>query len=157
MPEPTEFLVVQNLRDALQGITVADGYHYDLAALAVKLDPNHGVEQLLGDEKKRPFAVIELTPDAFEYSPSLMVTVRMPMTIHLVHEANLEDDDNWLRTYLRLCADGERAIATDIQRGGRAIDTRILSREFESYGGSQVWAQLHVVAMVRRAYGSPDG
>jgi hypothetical protein len=79
--EPIEFRILQDLQTALRGITVAAGYHYDLAALAVKLDPEQGVEELIGDSPLRPFFVIALDPDAFSYSPSKMVSVELPLTI----------------------------------------------------------------------------
>lgn len=157
MPEPREFLVVQNLQAALQGISVAGGYHHDLAAFAVKLDPNVDVEQLLGAEKQRPFIILEVTPDEFVYSPSLVVSVRMPATIHLVNDSDPTDDASWIREYFQLCADGEQAIAQDITRGGRATDTRITEREFQSFGGSQVWAMLKLLIDVKRVYGVPNG
>jgi hypothetical protein len=157
MSEPTELLIVQNLQAALQGISVAAGYHYDVASLAVKLDPNQRVEDLLGETAARPFYVLELTPDEWEYSPSKMVLVRMPATIHAVHVADTTDDAAWLQTYLRLCADVEQAIAVDISRGGRAIDTRITSRDFHSFGGGEVWARVQTTTSVRRNYGVPNG
>jgi hypothetical protein len=157
MSEPTEFLIVQNLQAALQAISVAGGYHHDLAALAVKLDPNQDVEALLGEEKKRPFIVLELTPDEWTYAPSKMVGVQMPATIHFVNDSDPTDDDSWLREYLCLCADAEQALAVDISRGGRAVDTRIDSREFQSFGGAQVWAMVKTRILVRRQYGSPNG
>lgn len=159
MAEPREYLIVQNLQAALLAITVAGGYHYDVAALAVKLDPNHGVEALIGPQKKRPFYVIELNPDAFAYSPSKLVTVTMPIRLHAVHDSDPTDDNSWLLTYLRLCADLEQAIAVDIQRGGLAIDTRIVSREFRVYDDDTalVWASAAIEIPVRRLYGTPNG
>lgn len=157
MSESTEFLIVQNLQAALRAISTSSGYHHDVAALAVKLDPNEEVESLLGEEKLRPFLVLELVPDAWEYSPSKMVSVRMPLTIHFVNDADVTDDDSWLREYLRLCADAEQALAVDISRGGRAVDTRIKSREFQAFGGGQVWAMVKTEILVRRSYGVPNG
>lgn len=156
MPEPREFLIVKNLQAALQGISVANGYHNDLAAIAVKLDPNVDVEFLLGEQKLRPFVVLELTPDEFAYSPSMMVDVRMPAIVHFVNDSDPEDDDSWLREFLRGCADVEQALTGDISRGGRAVDTRITSREFQSYGGGQVWAIVRTSILVRRSYGAPN-
>jgi hypothetical protein len=157
VPEPTEFLVLQNLQAALQAISVAGGYHHDVGAFAVKLDPNVDVEALLGDQKLRPFFILELTPDAWEYSPSSMVVVRVPATIHAVNDADVTNDSAWIREYLRLCADVEQAIGGDISRGGRAIDTRITTREFRSYDGGQVWARVETRISVRRTYGAPNG
>ena len=156
MTEPIEFLIVQNLQAALQAISVAGGYHHDVAALAVKLDPDQDVEALLGEQKKRPFLVIELTPDEWEYSPSKMVTLRLPAVIHFVNDSDPTNDSSWLQTYLRLCADVEQAIAVDIARGGRAIDTRVTTREFQSFGGGQVWAMVKATISVRRIYGAPN-
>lgn len=156
MSEPIELRIVQDLQVALQAIAVASGYHHDVAAFAVKLDPNQDVEALLGEEKLRPFFILELTPDAFTYSPARMVGISMPAIIHAVNDSDPTDDSSWLTEYLRLCADIEQAIALDFTRGGLAKDTRITSREFQSFGGSQVWAMVNTVIDVRRTYGAPN-
>ncbi len=157
MAEPIEFRIVQNLQAALQAISVAGGYFYDVAAVAVKLDPNVDVESLIGDQAQRPFLILEVAPDTFSYSPSRMVSIELPATIHFVTDSNPNDDSDFLRTFLRLCADAEQAIATDISRGGLAIDTRITTREYRAFGDSQVWAQIKTSTSVRRFYGSPNG
>lgn len=157
MPEPREYLIVKNLQAALLGIVVAAGYHYSLATLAVKLDPNQKVEDLLGASAKRPFYILEVTPDEWVYHPSMLVTVTLPVTIHAIHDSDPLDDDSWLLVYQRLCADIEQAIGADIQRDGLAIDTRIETREFQSFGGSQVWAMVKTKIAVRRTYGNPNG
>lgn len=157
MADPIELRIVQNLQLALQGIAVAGGYHYDLAALAVKLDPNVDVEALIASQALRPFLILELAPDSFSYSASMMTSIELPATIHFVQDSDPTDDADWLRTYLQLCADAEQALAVDISRGGLAMDTRITSREYHAFGDSQVWALVKTVISVRRQYGRPNG
>jgi hypothetical protein len=85
------------------------------------------------------------------------VRLVLPWTVHWVHESTPTSDDSRVQTYLRGCADIERAIAIDPGRGGRAIDTRIVKREFEAeVDGSQVWAMVDLAIALRRTYGQPD-
>lgn len=155
--DPLEFRIVQNLQTALRAIAEVDGYHHSVAATAVKLDPNVDVEDLLGGTALRPFIVLEVNPDAFDYKPSMRVDIRMPITIHAVHDSDPADDSSWLRTWLRLCADVEQAIAADITRGQLAVDTRALSREFQTFNGQQVWAMVKTEVQIIRTYGAPNG
>lgn len=158
MPDPIEFRIVQHQQAALQAIQTVDGYFHDVAAVAVKLDADHDVESLIGDQQLRPFVILELTPDSFIYrGTASRLRVQLPFTVHAVHDADLRDDASWLQTYLRLCADVERALVVDITRGGLAVDTRILTREFHAYGGQQVWAMLRGEIHVERVYGQPNG
>lgn len=155
--DPIDLRIVQNLQAALQGISSAAGYHYTVAALAVKLDPNVGIAALIGDLAARPFIVLEVLPDQFEYQQAKAVKVRMPITIHLVHDADATVDGSWLEVWSRLCADAEQAIAVDIRRGGLAVDTKVLTREFATYDGTQVWAMVKTEVLSHRRYGLPNG
>jgi hypothetical protein len=157
MADPIEFRIVKNLQAALQAISIAGGYHYDLAALTVKLDPNQDVEALLTDETKRPFYVLELGTIASEYRPSMRTRITLPVTVHAVQDSDPASDDSWLKTYLNLCADAEQAIAQDISRGGLAVDTRVQAREFQAFGGRQVWAMVKAEILIERTYGLPNG
>lgn len=149
---------MKNLQEALLGISIDSGYHHDIAEFAVKLDPNHEVETMIGGQPLRPFLILELLPDRFEYveKPS-RVRVLMPFTIHAVNESDPKLDDALLATYLRLVADVERAIAGDIERGGLATDTRILRRRMHDLGGEQVWAMVEGEIREHREYGEPNG
>lgn len=157
MSEPIEYRIVQSLQTALLSIAIAGGYHHDVAALAVKLDANHSVEELIGDSALRPFFILEMTADTFTYQPANRIRIVMPAIIHAVHDSDVTVDDSWVRTYFRLCADIEQAVAVDITRGGLATDTRVLSREFKTFNGSQVWAQVNAEIRVPRLYGEPNG
>lgn len=157
MPEPIEYQIVTNLQDALQSIRVANGYHFDVAATAVKLDPNQGVEDVIAPDGPRPFIVLEVTPESWQYFPAGQVRIAFPVTVHWVSESTPTDDASRLQTYLRGCADVERAIAVDPTRGNRAADTRIVKRTFETaVDGSQVWAMVEIEMAVHRTYGAPD-
>jgi len=157
VPEPVEYRVVTHLQTALRAIAVAGGYFYDVAALAVKLDANSTVEDLVGDSRLRPFYILEVGTSAFGYQPAHRVNVVMPIQIHAVHESDVTADEDWIKVFFRLCADIERAIAVDITRGGLATDTRVQTREFRTYEGAQVWATVKAEVRVPRVYGAPNG
>lgn len=155
--EPLALRIVQNIQAAVRGIRVSQGYHHTVGAVAVKLDPNHNVEALIGDEQLRPFFIIEMLPETFEYVPAGGVWVTMSGIVHGVHTSDVESDDDWMTTYYRLCADIERALTQDLTRGGLVPDTRIESTAFRARGGAEVWAQVPIVIRLRRQFGSPNG
>jgi hypothetical protein len=157
MPEPTEYQLLANLRDALQQITVAHGYHFDVASAAVKLDPNCNVESLIAPGGARPFIVLEVKPDSWQFSPANRAEIVLPVTIHWVSDSTPTDDTSRMLTFFRGCADVERAIAVDVGRGGFAKDTQIVQRSYETaLDGAQVWAKVDVNLPLRRVYGQPD-
>ena len=161
MSEPIEYRIVRNLQAALQGLTRAGGYHYDVPAVAVKLDPNHGVEELIGTPDApgpRPFIVLEIVPEKFEYFPTGDIKLRMPFVVHWVSDSIPTDDESRLLTFYRGCADVEQAIAVDGSRGGLAADTRVGKRTFDTaVDGAQVWAQIEIEILQHRTFGRPNG
>jgi hypothetical protein len=159
MAEPLEFQIVQNLQTALRSISIASGYHHDFESLAVKLDANHDVEELIGDQPLRPFIILELRPNIFDYSEASAgyVLVLIPFIVHAVNDTDPKVDDDMLKKYLRLCADVEQAIAVDERRGGLATDTRIFERSLHELDGQRVWALLSGQVREHRKYGEPNG
>lgn len=157
MPEPREFRILQSLQTALRGIATADGYFHDVAAVAVKLDPNAEVETLIAEASGRPFIVLELRPDVWAYQPANRAQLTLPVTVHFVNDSNVADDDSFLKTITRLWADVETALAADITRGGDATDTRINGRDFRSFDGGLAWAIVPLTITVNRSYGLPTG
>lgn len=158
MSEPIEYLIVRDVQAALQAATVAGGYHYGIALAAVKLDPNHEAEEMVAPDGPRPYVLIEVLPDAWQYAPSNDATLATKLNIHWVHETDPTRDEDLLRRYYRGCADVERALMQDISRGGRAVDTRITSRACgQETDGAQVWATLTVEIHQVRTCGAPDG
>lgn len=155
--ESIDYQVVRNLQSALQAITVAGGYHFTVAATAVKLDPNHAVESLVAPDGPRPFVLLEIMADRWEYAPARQLELTLPVTIHWVSDSVPTTDESRLQTYLRGCADVERAIAVDITRGGLAMDTRVVKRTFDTMvDGAQVWGLIEVLMEIHRTYGQPD-
>lgn len=158
MPEPNEYLAIRNLQAALLAISVSGGYHFDVAQLAVKLDPNQGVAALIAPDGPRPFMVLEVKPDKWEYFPASEVRIVIPATVHWVGESLLpENDEARVQMYFRAVADIERALAKDNGRGGHVIDTRIIRRQYDTaVDGAQVWAMVDLEMPLRREYGQPD-
>lgn len=160
MSDPIEYTIVRHLQAALGAMTVAGGYHYAVAAVVVKLDPNHDVEALVPPDGPRPFVLIQLAPERWAYQKANRIGLGLAVLIHWVGEATLTADESRMLTYFRGCADVERAIAVDISRGGLAVDTKITKRTCdESPGntGARVWAILDVEIPLYRTYGAPDG
>lgn len=156
--EPIEYRVLLNLQTALQAITVAGGYHYTVAATAVKLDPNHNVEALIAPDGPRPFIVLELREERWEYSPASQVRIVVPVTIHWVSDSTPTVDESRLQTFLRGCADVEQAMAVETIMGSLAQIPRIGKRTLDfMVDGAQVWAQIEADIVVNRTYGVPNG
>lgn len=170
MPEPIEYRIVRDLQAALQAMHIAAGYFYSLPAVGVKFDPNVDVE-LLTDVSQgvRPFALIQVAPETWAYSPASQLKLRMPVTVHWLHDAHpAEDvaigepmppsDEDRIQLFFRGCADVERAVAVDISRGGLATDTRIVKRTMNPEIDSQlVHAMVDLEILLHRTYGQPTG
>lgn len=157
MAEPIDYQIVTNLQTALRAMSVGSGYHYTVTSTAVKLDPNQGIESLIAPGGPRPIVILEVPPESWTYFPASQVRIAMAVTVHWVSDSTPTDDASRLQTYLRGCADVERAIAVDTTRGGLAVDTRIVKRTPEPVGdGSQVWASVDLEILVHRTYGQPD-
>lgn len=169
MAEPIEYRVLRNLQAALAAITVAGGYYHTVQATAVKLDPNQDVEALVAPDGPRPFVVLEVQPESWEYNPAHQVVLVLPWIVHWFHEsAPLSDaamgeptppaDEQRQLLFWRGCADIERAVAADIGRGGLATDTRIVKRTFDDDPDSQlVHAVVDLEIRLHRTYGQPSG
>jgi len=158
MPEPNEFLAIQSLQTALRGITVADGYHFDLAGSAVKIDPNAHIEDLIAPGGPRPFIVIEVLPDRWDLFPASQLRLVLPVTIHWASESDVTDDASWLRTYYRGVADIERALFANTAALApyAMVPPRITKRSPSPLGGTEVWAMVDIDLKTHRAYGEPD-
>lgn len=159
MPDPVEYQVIRNLQAALQAISVAGGYHFDVAATAVKLDPNQNIEALVAPAGPRPFVLLDVTPpERWTYQPASQLRLALPLTIHWVSDSVPTSDESKMQTFFKGCADVEQAIAVDVTRGGLAVDTRIIRRALDpNIDGSQVWALIETEVQLHRTYGKPNG
>src|SRR6185295_3748108 len=129
MPDPIEFRILQSLQTALRSISTGGGYHYTVTSASVKLDPNAGIEAALRPSGPRPLILIEYAPDrwAWKEKPN-RVDLTMSVTIHWIADSDATDDDSRVKTFLKGCADVEKAITVDPGRGGLAVWTEIKRR-----------------------------
>ncbi len=160
--DPIEFRIIENMQTALKTISTQNGFHYDVQSVAVKLDPNHDVDALVGEaslasEPLRPFIILVTPPDLFDYFPAKQIRLRMPFVIHAVNDSDPKEDAELQKTYFKLCADVEKAISADITRGALATDTRIFEREMHEPNGQLVWSMVKGEIRVQRTYGAPNG
>lgn len=163
MPEPIEFLIVQHVQAALRQIATANGYHFDVATFAVKLDPDQAAETLELPDGARPVILLEVKRRRWTARPAMQTRVVLPMTVHWigdalpVGEAGGPQDEDRMRTYYRACADIERAVMQDVGRGGRAYDTRIVGDVMDtSTNGLTVYAMVDLEISLERTWGEPD-
>jgi hypothetical protein len=158
---PIEYRIVRDAQTALQAISQASGYHFNLAALAVKLDPDQAVEALVTPHGPRPFILLEMKDEEWEYDAASEVFLVLPMTVYWVSDAAPSSDEARLETYYKGCSDVEVALVSTpekLSRGGLAIDTRIVNRRLDtSVDGTEVWALIDVRMRLRRQYGQPNG
>lgn len=158
MPEPISFRIVQDLQTALRSIAVAGGYFYDVASVAVKLDPDSANDAVRAPGGVRPLILLQVSPERREYQPAGEVRLVLPVTVNWVQESDATDDDSRMQVFFRGCADVEQAITVDLSRGGLVIDTRIVQCvNNDDLEGSQVWAQIEVEIAMFRQYGRPNG
>ena len=157
MSSPIEYLAIRNLQTALQAITVAGGFYFNVTGAAVKLDPNVMVESLIHPGGPRPMVLIEVDPEAWEYEPASQLRLKLPLKVHWVSDATPTDDVSRMEMFFKGCADIEKAVAVDVSRGGYCSDTRIRRRTFDdAVDGTQVWAIVELELWVRRTYGQPS-
>ncbi len=169
MPEPIEYLVMLDLQTALRQISIHDGYFHDVAGLAVKLDPNQGVEELVDPNGARPFLVLEKRPERWEYSGAVdyllggtpgmdQFLLTMPVVIHWINRSDPTIDESRMQEFFRGCADIETAIGIDRTRGNLAVDTRVTQRTYdEAFDSAQVWAMVEAEVRIYRTLGLPSG
>lgn len=167
MPEPIEYRILLNLQAALAAMTVAGGYYFTVGATAVKLDPNSDVESLIEPSGPRPFVLIEVRKERWEYFPANEVRLVLPFTVHWIPDFPTAGVDASLpQMYFRGCADVEKAIAVDPGRGtypdasqgSLAIDTRITGRRMREIenDSSIAWAMVDIDIPLRRTFGVPS-
>lgn len=156
MAESIEYQILLSIQTALKSITIAGGYKHDLASLAVKLDADAKVEEIIGAAGARPFIVLE--PHAkqrtYQEAPNGMRVI-WPITVHFINDSDPVEDPAMLLTYSRMVEDAEKALAVDRERGNLAVDTVLRADEKRTYEGSLVWALIPFEVLFHRTYGSP--
>ncbi len=156
MTEPLDYRILQNLKTALVAISVAGGYYYDVAAGAVKLDPNADVEALIAPGGPRPLLLIEALPEDRQTveSPNGIRTTRK-VFVHAVQDSDPTDDDSFELVASRLRADIETAARLDPSRGGLAYDTVLVTQDPKTELSPLVWIVTELSLVVYRTDGYP--
>ncbi len=157
MAEPIEYQIILDLQTALQAISTAGGYFHDVVGVGVKLDPDAKVEDLIGAAGARPFIILEVNQETWDYFQAEQVRLIMPFVIHFVNDIDPKADPAMLKSFFRMSADAEKAIAADITRGGLAVDTTITGREKRDYQGQLTWTRIECEVKEHREYGKPNG
>jgi hypothetical protein len=161
--DPVEYRILRDLQTALGRISVSGGYHHDVNAIVVKLDPNQAADALVGPDAPRPFLVLDVRAETWDYSSSSeqsgvdMVGLILPITVHWFNGSDSTDDTGKMLEFFRACADIETALSVDPTRGFLALDTRVIRRVYDELDGSDVWAMVDVQVRLFRQLGKPNG
>ena len=157
MPEPVELQILLNAQAALQAITTAAGYYLTVTPDAVKLDPDFAVESFIRASGVRPLIYLQPKPEEWRYvGMPQVLDLRWPLTVHWIQSTDASSDTARAEAFFRGCADVERALTQDVSRGGLAVDHRIVTRTFNlAEDGTEVWAEIETLVIVRRRYGQP--
>ncbi len=165
--EPVDYRLMAALKASLQGISQSSGYFYDLDDQAVKLDPEHGVEEMTAANGPRPCVIVEAQVETWEYHPAGEVLYTLPVIVHWIHApAPLADavlgepvppqDEDRMRMYYRGVADVEKAIAENSALNAITSGAKITGRRWNPVnGGNDVWAEVDVEFRIYPTYGSP--
>lgn len=165
MAEPIEYRIVGNMQTALRAISIAGGYHHDVKEVAVRLDADSQVEDLIakagpGDVVStgpRPFIILEVNSFNPNFMPARQILNRMSFSVHMANDTDPKEDGARLKVFMRMCADIEQALDVDHTRGGLASDTKLTERVRADYEGQLVWAICRGEVRVHRTYGEPNG
>ena len=160
MPDSVEYDIALDLQAALQAISIAGGYNFDVEAAAVSLNPDDFTpEILLGSVLHDPFfLILGEAGRSIRYSGANQLLELVPFTIFAATDVELLDPLSKLAAIQQLHADIETALVVDVTRGGRATDTRIVDKQHDTPTGSRrvlVIVQVHV--RLHRQYGAPNG
>lgn len=153
--EPLDYQALAHLKTALQAITVAGGYYYDVDADGVKLDPNQDVEALLLPSGPRPLILIEALPERREHFPCDEVKVTRPVNVHWAQLSTPTDDNSFELVAARGKADIEKAVRVDPSRGGIAMDTLIVQQDTKHEFAPLVWVVTEIELTLYRTNGAP--
>lgn len=169
MAEPNDYRAILELQHALRQLRTENGCHYDVDHDAVMFDAEADVESLIAPDAKRPFVMLEVGDEEWDYPERPGgVTIMIPVLIHWVHDASPRadrvtgdptrmTDDRRAQIYWRGVADVERVINQHVQGGSQTmIDCRIMRRSPSRFDtGALVWAEIDTRIYIRRTYGEP--
>lgn len=157
MAESIEYQVLLDVQSTLQGISVAGGYHFDVDADAVSLDPQDHMEIMRPTSGLTPFFVIEVSPNrTIEYFQADQIREIVPIDITCAASTEQTDRLDRIRVFERLCKDVETALAVDVTRGGLVGHHQIENKQMGIMVGSdRVFAIVETTVRLHRTYGAP--
>ena len=128
---------------------------------ALKLDPDVDVESLIAPDGPRPFGLLELGDETWDYDEKgrgVAGILTMPFTVHFVGEISpAVADESRLREHFKGCADIEQALGTDATMnslGALGAWVQIARRRL-SGTGSLVWSSVDGSVKRRYVFGQP--
>lgn len=150
--DPKRLKVLKNLQATLQGMSGA-AYHYQVTHPSqVTLDPT--VNPLTGVAGSSLLFILEPSPDGDkEYYPASQLTEDFIVNITARVEADAADALSKATAWEKLAADLETVLTVDLERGGEACDTRLLTpAPFVGVGSNIVLVLQPVKMLLYRAY-----
>lgn len=160
MSEPTApvvFRILQSIQAAVQGISTAGSYFYDVDPSSVVLDPVSLAAVMPG---QLPFVVCgDVIPGERVFASSRPVQIKDVFSVTLMWrvDADSTDAEARYRAGWNFVADLERALLTDPQRGALALYTYVQQSTVYvgEAGQAMVFGSTPAEVRLNRVYGQP--
>jgi hypothetical protein len=159
MPESIRYRILLNLQAALQAISIAGGYFYDVADEGVSIDPTVNLLTAAPLEADPFFVVMPELGATRRYQPAFQIRDELVFSIN----ARKDMTDQYSRVerpliWERLAADVEKAVRVDPSRGGLVMDTLLGEPQpFVGVGSPAVLLVNTVRMPIHRTFGDPLG
>lgn len=163
MTEPLEYRAVLRLVENLRQIDPSRGFFSHVEDVAVKLDPDQSLEELIG-----VYPAIVLMPgndETWQYEPGSQAIASIPWRLVWVASARTEEpsgsgleDGGRMLAYWRACRDVLKVFIDDVTLGGLVTELRITNRAWNrEIDGLDVHAVIDFTMRTRRDFTSPGG
>lgn len=154
MADSNRLTIIKFYQAKLQAMTVAGGYHWNVVAASVNIDPT--VNPLTVNGIDVPYFSIEPTPTGRkDYYPANQLRELLRVNIIARMDADGVDPGSRLDTIEKLGQDMEKALTVDITCGGAAVDVRLgVMQPVVVVGSNIVLVIQPVEARLHRSYGA---
>lgn len=150
MADSIRRLIIEDLVVAVEGMTVAGGYHYDWTNCFTRGRPS-------SSDIPAPWCNLITGREAYETIACPKWVRRLPVRLVAIHRVHEETDDEGDEVAENLLADLEKLLVVDITRGGNATDTLLVANQLSTplAVAPEVGCELEVEILYGTALGDP--
>ena len=150
MADSVRRLIIENLVTLIEGLTVANGYHYGWTNCFTRGRPSAG-------DIPGPFCNLITGRESYETIACPKWVRSLPIRLVAIHRAFEENDDEGEEVAENMLADLEKALVVDITRGGNATDTLLIANQLSTPLAvtPEVGCELEIEILYGTALGDP--